>query len=234
MNEVSLTSIAAALALAFSAGAMAAQGMSKDDYKAGKDRIAAEYKSAKAACASLTANAKDICVAEAKGKEKVAKAELQAGYKPSDKSRSAIGIAKAEADYAVAKEKCDDKAGNDKKACVKEAKAVVARAKADAKAPMRASGTPKPAHEKSAASPSTKETAVVYVDDAVITSKVKAAVLEEPSLKSAEINVETSKGRVQLSGFVRSRADIAKAVEVAKSVQGVNSVKNDMILKGTQ
>ncbi len=73
-----------------------------------------------------------------------------------------------------------------------------------------------------------------YVDDAVITAKVKAAVLEEPSLKSAEINVETSKGRVQLTGFVRSRADINKAVEVAKGVKGVKSVKNDMILKGTQ
>ena len=68
----------------------------------------------------------------------------------------------------------------------------------------------------------------------MITAKVKAAVLEEPSLKSAEINVETSKGTVQLSGFVRSRADINKAVEVAKRVKGVKSVKNDMILKGTQ
>jgi c(7)-type cytochrome triheme protein len=73
-----------------------------------------------------------------------------------------------------------------------------------------------------------------YVDDAVITAKVKAAVLEEPTLKSAEINVETSKGRVQLSGFVGSRADINKAVAVAKGVNGVKSVKNDMILKGTQ
>jgi c(7)-type cytochrome triheme protein len=73
-----------------------------------------------------------------------------------------------------------------------------------------------------------------YVDDAVVTAKVKAAVLEEPTLKSAEINVETSKGRVQLSGFVGSRADIDKAVAVAKGVKGVKSVKNDMILKGTQ
>ena len=73
-----------------------------------------------------------------------------------------------------------------------------------------------------------------YVDDTVITAKVKAAVLEEPSLKSAEINVETAKGVVQLTGFVRSRADINKAVQVAKGVKGVKSVKNDMILKGTQ
>ena len=73
-----------------------------------------------------------------------------------------------------------------------------------------------------------------YVDDTVITTKVKAAVFSEPSLKSAEINVETFKGVVQLSGFVSSQADISKAVEVARSVNGVKSVKNDMRLKGQQ
>jgi osmotically-inducible protein OsmY len=71
-----------------------------------------------------------------------------------------------------------------------------------------------------------------YIDDTVITTKVKAAVFSEPSLKSAEINVETFKGVVQLSGFVSSRADINKAVAVARSVKGVESVKNDMRLKG--
>jgi hyperosmotically inducible protein len=69
------------------------------------------------------------------------------------------------------------------------------------------------------------------VDDTVITTKVKAAVFNEPSLKSAEINVETFKGVVQLSGFVSSQADINKAVEVARSVPGVTSVKNAMRLK---
>lgn len=70
-----------------------------------------------------------------------------------------------------------------------------------------------------------------YVDDSVVTSKVKAAILNEPSLSSAEINVETFKGVVQLSGFVNSKADINKAVSVARSVSGVASVKNDMRLK---
>ena len=87
---------------------------------------------------------------------------------------------------------------------------------------------------KSAASASKKESPGEYVDDTVITTKVKATILEEPSLKSAEINVETFKGIVQLTGFVRSRADINKAAELAKGVKGVKSVKNDMILKGTQ
>lgn len=70
-----------------------------------------------------------------------------------------------------------------------------------------------------------------YVDDAVITTKVKAAVFNEPTLKSAEINVETFKGVVQMSGFVNSQADINKAVSLARSVDGVVSVKNDMRLK---
>lgn len=70
-----------------------------------------------------------------------------------------------------------------------------------------------------------------YIDDTVITTKVKAAVFDEPSLKSYEINVETYKGVVQLSGFVNSQEDIKKAVEVARGVKGVESVKNDMRLK---
>lgn len=81
------------------------------------------------------------------------------------------------------------------------------------------------------ASTSTKEGTGEYVDDSVITTKVKAAIFNEPSLKSAEINVETFKGVVQLSGFVSSEADIDKAVQVARSVHGVNSVKNAMRLK---
>ena len=81
------------------------------------------------------------------------------------------------------------------------------------------------------ASTAKKEGTGEYVDDTVITTKVKAAVLNEPTLKSAEINVETFKGVVQLSGFVSSQADISKAVEVARGVPGVKSVKNDMRLK---
>jgi len=70
-----------------------------------------------------------------------------------------------------------------------------------------------------------------YIDDTVITTKVKAAILDEPTLKSAEINVETFKGVVQLSGFVSSQAAENTAVAVARKVAGVKSVKNDMRLK---
>jgi osmotically-inducible protein OsmY len=70
-----------------------------------------------------------------------------------------------------------------------------------------------------------------YFDDSVITSKVKAALFDEPNLRSGQINVETFKGVVQLSGFVGTREDINRAVEIARSVKGVVSVKNDMRLK---
>jgi len=78
------------------------------------------------------------------------------------------------------------------------------------------------------ASTSSKEGSGEYVDDSIITTKVKAAIFNEPTLKSAEINVETFKGVVQLSGFVSSQSDINKAVELARGVKGVTSVKNDM------
>jgi len=84
------------------------------------------------------------------------------------------------------------------------------------------------------ASTSKQEGTGEYLDDSVITTKVKAAVFNEPSLKSSEINVETFKGVVQLSGFVSTEADIQKAVEIARSVKGVKSVKNDMRVKGQQ
>lgn len=70
-----------------------------------------------------------------------------------------------------------------------------------------------------------------YVDDTVITTKVKAAIFNEPTLKSAEINVETFKGIVQLSGFVSNQAAVSKAGAVAREVKGVKSVKNDLRLK---
>jgi osmotically-inducible protein OsmY len=167
MNKSIISVLAVSVALAFSAGA-SAESLSKADYKVAKDRIAAEYKTDRAACASMTGSAKSSCYTDAKSKQKAARAELAAGQKPATTAA--------------------DK----------------------------------------------KESPQAYVDDAVITAKVKAAVLEDASLKSAEINVETYKGIVQLSGFVRSRADINRAVQVARGVKGVASVKNDMIVKGQQ
>lgn len=81
------------------------------------------------------------------------------------------------------------------------------------------------------ASTATQESTGQYIDDTVITTAVKAAIVNEPSLKVSEINVETFKGAVQLSGYVRSEANIVTAMHVTRGVNGVKSVKNDMRLK---
>jgi osmotically-inducible protein OsmY len=77
----------------------------------------------------------------------------------------------------------------------------------------------------------TTESTGEYVDNSVITAKVKAAILEDPMLKMFQINVETFKGEVQLSGFVDSAEASARAVEITRRVKGVTSVKNSMVVK---
>lgn len=81
------------------------------------------------------------------------------------------------------------------------------------------------------ASTAKQESTGQYIDDSAITTGVKAAILNAPTLKVAEINVETFKGTVQLSGFVSSAENISTASSVARSVNGVKSVKNDLRLK---
>ncbi len=81
------------------------------------------------------------------------------------------------------------------------------------------------------ASTPTRESSGEYADDAVITARVKAAIFDDSSLKVLQINVETFKGEVQLSGFVDSAPNVRRAGEVARGVQGVKSVKNDLIVK---
>lgn len=81
------------------------------------------------------------------------------------------------------------------------------------------------------ASTATTESTGEYIDDSVLTTKVKAAIFNEPTLKSTEINVKTFKGIVQLSGFVSSQADIARAMEVAKNIVGAKFVRNSLYVK---
>jgi hypothetical protein len=110
-----------------------AVNLPKAEYVAGKSRISADYKADRKACAALSANAKDICIEEAKVKEKVARAELEFNYTGKAEDATRVSVARAESTYAVAKEKCDDLAGNKKDVCVKEAKAVEVKALADAR-----------------------------------------------------------------------------------------------------
>ena len=125
--------------------------MSKDAHDTAYKNAESQYKTDKAPCGSMSGNAKDICKEEAKGKEKVAKAEADAAYKNTPKAREAARMAHADAAYDVAKEKCDDLSGNQKDVCVKEAKAAHVKAKADAKVDRVAADTHNTATEKTAA-----------------------------------------------------------------------------------
>ena len=147
MTKYTLTALSAACCLAISTSAIGG-AMSKTEYKAAKQDISAKYKADKTACKAMTGNAKDICIEEAKGREKVAKAELEAKESPSDKHRYDLRMAKANAAYAVAKEKCDDLSGNAKDVCRKEAKAAYVAAKADAKVAEKTSDANATAREK--------------------------------------------------------------------------------------
>jgi hypothetical protein len=110
-----------------------AASMTQAEFSAGQTRIGAELKADKVACDRLAGNTKDICVEEAKAKDKIGLAELTANYSGTAADQNKLLVARAEAAYAVAKEKCDDQAGNAKDVCVKEAKAVETKALADAK-----------------------------------------------------------------------------------------------------
>lgn len=126
--------VAAALSLPMAP----ALALDKAQYKAEKDRIEATAKTDKTACDAMSGNAKDVCVQEAKGREKLAKAELEATHTGKPRDQEKLAKARAETAYDVAKEKCDDKAGNEKDVCVKEAKAARDKAMADVKASKKA------------------------------------------------------------------------------------------------
>ena len=130
--------------------ATSAMALTEPEYKMAKDKISADYKAAKTNCDALKDNAKDICVKEAKGAENVAKAELDAQHKPSDKATNKARMARADADYDVAKEKCDDLKGNAKDVCVKDAKAAHTTAKENAKVAKAAAKPADSAAEKGA------------------------------------------------------------------------------------
>ena len=122
-----------ALALAGLAGAASAN-ITKPVYTAAKDEVKTMFKTERDACSSQTGNAKDVCIARAKGHEKVALANLEYQYTGKAKDRNDYLESRYEARYKLAKEMCDDKSGNAKDVCVAEAKAEHDRAKADLKA----------------------------------------------------------------------------------------------------
>jgi len=147
MTKSTITALAAAVSMAFSAAAIA-NTMTKSEYKSAAENITAGYLSAKAACDPFVANAKDICLVEAKGKENVQKAELLEKNRPGRKAHFDVRVAIADSEYAAAKEKCDDMTGNAKDVCVKEAKAAHTAAKADAMTQRKTTAANKTAKDK--------------------------------------------------------------------------------------
>jgi osmotically-inducible protein OsmY len=81
------------------------------------------------------------------------------------------------------------------------------------------------------ASSNTRESTGEYIDDTGLTTRVKTAIFNEPMLKVGQVNVESYKGVVQISGFVDSVKASVKATQVAESVKGVQEVKNSLIVK---
>ena len=150
MHAIRLTSRARAVALCagalvFAAGAQAAGD--KAAYNQTKASAKAAYDADKKSCDAMNGNAKDICVAEAKAKRTRADENAEAAWKNTPKARERAQHEVAEADYQVAKERCDDKGGNEKDVCIKEAKAAMTRVQADAKASMKGSEARKDAAE---------------------------------------------------------------------------------------
>ncbi len=131
--KFAFVAIAATLACLVISTQATAQSISKADYSAAKTRISSENKADKTMCKQLAGNAKDICNEEANAKEKIAKAELTYSYtaKPADKVK--ISTVRADATYAIAKEKCDDLSGIPKTTCTTDAKAIHTKTLADIK-----------------------------------------------------------------------------------------------------
>ena len=137
------------LALGLAASfAVAQTAMDQNDYKTQRSQLVDKHKAERVQCAKLAGNANDICLAEVEGAEKVDQAELDARYKPSIENQYEVEIARATAAYKVAKERCDDKDGNSKDVCLKEAKAAEVATTADAKAKLSAAKANSTASEK--------------------------------------------------------------------------------------
>ncbi len=205
------------------------------------DKAAADYKAAKAQCNSLKSNAKTICVDEAKAARAHAEADAIAlDTTLSQRARTKAQVAAVDADYALARAQCNDKKGADKTTCVDSAKASHTIALNDARNPRPMAAAPAPTAVERAgnavdnagqkAADATARAGVAVADTA-ITTRVKADLVKERDLSSTGIHVETVKGTVMLSGFVNSKAEADRAVEVARSVDGVKKVESAIKVK---
>ncbi|WP_395401805.1 BON domain-containing protein [Pseudoduganella sp. UC29_106] len=212
-----------------------AQNVDRTAYKSAWDKAESDYKVAKDKCKSLKGNAEDVCKEEAKVALAQAQLDITQKYKntPSDVSRSEHKV--AEAQYDLAKERCDDQSGNAKSACKAEAKATYERtlaARGDHTTTGAIADNARDTGSNVAAATREKSAdASAAMSDTMITTKVKAEMAADPLVKAMDVHVETQNGVVMLSGFVPSKAEADKAVEIARAVKDVRDVKSSIQVK---
>jgi len=228
------------LAALFSSSVALAQNVDRNAYKAAEDKAESDYKVAKDNCKSLKHNAKDICKEEAKVTQKRAELDATTQYQNTPKDVEHARKKLADAEYDLAKERCDDMSGAQKSACKADAKAAKKNAIAAAESPNATATT-----TTGAVAQNTREAGTNLADtarektadtrtamsDTMITTKVKAEMAADPVVKAMDVHVETQRGIVMLSGFVPTKAEADKAVEVARKVEGVQEVKSSIQIK---
>ncbi len=243
MNKM-LSFVLAASASALLAAAPAhAQDTS---YKALTDQAAATYKQARAACDGQAGNAKKVCVEEARVARAKAESDAVAQHRNTPRELSKARKEVANAEYDLAKARCGERSGADKTTCMTDAKARQRAALADASTGA-AAGTnvaqnPAPAGRENCDAMDVADKAACVarnaagstknvVADTIITTKIKADLVKDDDLKAMDVHVETVNGVVMLSGFVPSQAQVQKAADLARSVEGVTDVKNGLKVK---
>jgi hypothetical protein len=173
MKNIKLSAFALAIGLALSVGVMA-ETISKKQYKSLEKNLGTQYKVAKVRCKKLKGHARNICITNIKAKKNIVKAQLDNTYTPSAKTWYEERLAKAEASYAVAVQRCDSKSGNDQDVCIKEAKAAKIQEEAYAKAQLKTSKADAVAIEKSSDARKDAETDTREANYAVAKQKCEA------------------------------------------------------------
>ncbi len=231
-----------------------------DTMRSAQTKAAADYKTAKAQCDAMKGNAKTVCIDEARATRAHAESDaIASDTKSSARDRNKARVAAADADYALARARCNDKTGTDKSSCMNDAKSSHTTALADARANRQAENTTADTSTSTSGTSGTTGTTGTMgsstssgtsgtsgstgtagsppsrtgevMADTTITTKVKADLVKEPDLSSTGIHVETVKGVVMLSGFVNSKAQADRAVEVARGVDGVKKVESAIKVK---
>ena len=137
MRSAALAALAAAIGLASSACALA-QPMSRAEYEVARRTVESDFRTARVGCEPMRANVRDICIADVTGREGIRLAELEALYQPGPGTLEGVRNAKAQAQLALARERCDDRGPNARESCLQGAEAASVAARADAPVPINA------------------------------------------------------------------------------------------------